>query len=224
MSKTINQYYEQNWEAKEGYQMVEKLALLGYEWLKPLKKGLVLDIGCGDGTNAKRIKKLGFDVFGVDISKQAVKKAQENGIKAKVVDLNTQKLPFEDNHFDVVWLTDVIEHVFWPDELLSEIYRVLKKGGYLYLTTPNVSWYIIRLRILLGDTLKDVHPEHIHWFNKKNLLETLANHKFTQVRYSSYLRFIPYPITNRIKTLEKINFVGKPNALFSYAFAILAKK
>ncbi len=224
MHRNVSEYYENNWQAEKGLHMVDKLAYLGYRWIKDLPKGNCLDIGCGDGTNAKKLKKSGFAVYGLDISKSAVKKAKIKNIKTKVIDLNLQKLPYKDNFFDLIWMTDVIEHVFWPDFLLSEINRVIKKGGYLYLTTPNVSWYIIRLRLLLGETLKDIHPEHIHWFNKRQLLELVSRYEFKTIKFFSYLRFVPFPITQKISFLEKINFVGKPSTLFSYSFAILTKK
>lgn len=114
--------------------------------------GILLDIGCGSGgitTVLKETMKPG-DAYGVDISPEAVALAREKGIKAYKVDVNKSRLPFKDNFFDVVFCGEVIEHLFDPDFLLDEVYRVLKLGGILILTTPNLGAWYNRGALLLG--------------------------------------------------------------------------
>jgi len=68
-----------------------------------------------------------------------------------MVDLNSEKaLPFSDGLFNSIFIGDVIEHVFSPDFLLSEIYRLLCPGAYAILTTPNLSSWRNRIAICLG--------------------------------------------------------------------------
>lgn len=95
----------------------------------------ILDIGCGIGNISYKIQNQGFDIKGIDFSKVAVEKARKK-IPAKCWDLD-EGIPFDDNLFDIVWAGDIIEHVFDPCGLLKEVNRVLKKGGHLFLTTPN---------------------------------------------------------------------------------------
>ena len=225
MNKFIVNYYENSWKDKQGLQMPRELAVLGYEWAKSIPKGAALDIGCGDGTNALQLQKLGFTVEGCEISETAVKKAMHNGIQAKVADLNNETLPFKPDTYSFIWFTDVIEHVFEPNMLLHNIYGLLKKNGYLYLTTPNVAWYGIRLEVgIMGKTLHDVHPGHIHWFNRKRLLQVLSDHGFEIIKFKAYRRIIPYPLISKVSILGRLNTVGKPDNLWSHSFAILAKK
>ena len=218
----ISLYYEKSWHQIEGFRMSKELANLGYSWVHEVGAKKCLDLGCGDGSNCISLKKIVSEVQGCDISPNAVIKASRKGIKAKVVDLNHKKLPYQKSSFDLIWLTDVIEHVFWPDSLLSNIHETLAQGGHLFLTTPNVSWFINRLQILRGKTLYDIHPQHVHWFNQKRLLEILSNHGLKIAKFSSYKRIVPYPLSLKFPSLDKLNFIGPPDNVFSHTYAVLS--
>lgn len=123
------------------------------EYSKKIKKEKkeirVLDIGCGSGLITKEIKRLGYSVKGLDFSSEAVNKASQNGIDAKVCNLD-EGIIEEDSQFDVVWAGDIIEHVFDPMGLLKEMNRVLKKGGVTIISIPNDVGLNNRLRMLFG--------------------------------------------------------------------------
>lgn len=104
------------------------------------KKSRTLDIGCGDAYLIAQIQHLCDEVFGLDSEPHAV--ALANQILAdwqycKVVVGSCYELPFEDRSFDVVLLTDVIEHLKQPSNCLAEIARVLTDSGHLIITTPK---------------------------------------------------------------------------------------
>ena len=108
-------------------------------------KGIkILDDGCGNGGLAIAFAEAGAEVFGVDIEKELIDIAQKHSAIYKVfpkfIFYNGKKLPFEDNFFDAVLSISVLEHVSNPVNYLSEISRVLKFGGYLYLAFPNRLW------------------------------------------------------------------------------------
>jgi ubiquinone/menaquinone biosynthesis C-methylase UbiE len=113
------------------------------------KRKRILDVGCGDGSFIRKFKDY-CEVFGVDISWNAVKKARDAGINAYRVDVSSEKLPFEDRHFDIVYMGDVIEHLVNPDFAIREVRRVLKPEGFLVLSTPNLACWYNRVFLLLG--------------------------------------------------------------------------
>ena len=92
----------------------------------------LLDIGCGNGDLTLELDAMGFDVHGIDMS-------EEHNLKDKFtkVDLQKDKYPFPDNHFDIVFSKSVIEHLREPDFLFDEAYRVLKPGGVFVCLTPS---------------------------------------------------------------------------------------
>lgn len=120
-------------------------------WLPNLgKKDKILDAGCGGGIFGRLLKKeLGAYVFGVDITKEALEFAKKRGLRVKKGNLE-EKIPFTDEFFDLIVCRQVIEHLFDPDKALDEFHRVLKKKGFLFMTTPNLAAWFNRILLLLG--------------------------------------------------------------------------
>lgn len=113
-------------------------------------KKKVLDIGCNDGYVGQKLIERGNEVYGIDISEENVLISRRRGIKSRNVDIENEKLPYRDESFDIVILADIIEHVFDTDMLLRKSARVLKKGGTLIITTPNIASLGRRMMLFLG--------------------------------------------------------------------------
>lgn len=139
-----------------------------------------LDIGCYDGKLSLYFSSIlnTKEVYGVDKSKKAVASAKEKGIKAYELDLDEENLPFEDNYFDTILCGEVIEHLFDPDHLLDETYRVLKDDGLCILTTLNLGWWLNRFALLFGFQPFGFEPSFKHEIGKlkKENLGIIANH------------------------------------------------
>lgn len=146
-------------------------------------KGLeVLDLGCGRGDLAKILKDLGAKVTGVDFDKQSLSQAKRYLTKAVWVDLNKLKLPFKTNRFDLIVSSEVVEHLLYPNQVLKEIYRVLKPKGNFIVTTPNLLYWGNRLKILNGDfRYQDsgiFDRTHVHFYTYPTLIEDLKQAGF----------------------------------------------
>ncbi len=111
------------------------------------KKGSkVLDLGCGDGRTGKKLLDQGFKVYACDMD---VKRFEfKVVIPFKAGNLN-DPLPYENNTFDYVVFMEVIEHLYNPQHVISEIMRVLRPGGRLILSTPNILNISSRFRFLI---------------------------------------------------------------------------
>ena len=148
------------------------------------EKGRALDIGCGTGVNANHLKKLGFKITGLDLSHLAIKKLIDNGHEGIVHDI-AKGIPFEENSFELVFASEVIEHLDDIVDFLTEIKRVLKPGGTLLLSTPNSVFWAYRILTLIGKSPSEFqHPGHLRFFSPKLLLSHLQESAFQKIQMS----------------------------------------
>jgi 2-polyprenyl-3-methyl-5-hydroxy-6-metoxy-1,4-benzoquinol methylase len=114
---------------------VERLETIA-DMFRRLRSGLqVLDVGCGEGSIGKLVEKLGHSVVSVEIPKAATV-AKRLGV-SEIVAGDAERLSFSSNNFDVVVASEVVEHLWDPNNLFDEAYRVLRANGYLLISTPE---------------------------------------------------------------------------------------
>ncbi|MFC9846435.1 class I SAM-dependent methyltransferase [Streptomyces sp. NPDC060223] len=112
----------------------------------------VLDVGCGDGSAAATAAPLlaGHRLVGVDWSQDALRRAHAHVPYAIRGELTDGGLPFATGAADAVLFSEVIEHLVDPDSALDELRRVLRPGGHLMLSTPNLAAWYNRALLLAG--------------------------------------------------------------------------
>jgi ubiquinone/menaquinone biosynthesis C-methylase UbiE len=99
--------------------------------------GVFLDYGCGEGSLLRRVAARCQECWGVDVDAERLQRAAEiPKVRVKTI-APDRALPFPDATFDSISITEVIEHVADERIVLAELTRVLKRGGYLLLTTPH---------------------------------------------------------------------------------------
>ena len=103
----------------------------------PAGGGALLDIGCGNGRFLMLAQEMGWNAEGIDFDSKAVETALERGLVVRQGGIEI--LSKEQEKYDVITLSHVIEHVPDPLNLLRSIYRLLKPGGSLWLETPNLA-------------------------------------------------------------------------------------
>jgi SAM-dependent methyltransferase len=152
----------------------------------------ILDVGCGDGYILHHLEKRDRRLCGVDVSRDGVAKAAARGFDARVVDLENEPLPFDSGSFDVVLCYDVLEHLFSPERVLSEIYRLVSPGGFALLGVPNTLNLFNRLAFLRGDYVDVTDTSH-------HAKELFSNHirLFSRGLFERFLRLEPFEIKER---------------------------
>lgn len=177
---------------------------------KYLKKqdNKILDIGCGTGGMFKVLSKYG-KIWGIDRSKDAVHYARLRNYSEEVVEADIDKLPFENNFFDVTVCFDVLYHKWVKDDVtaLKEMNRVLKSGGILVIREASYNW------------LRSQHDKLVwtnHRFNKKELVMKLEQAGF-KVEKKSYVLFFLFPLALVKRLSEKILPKKDPLNYFSYS-------
>ncbi|MFE0672411.1 class I SAM-dependent methyltransferase [Streptomyces sp. NPDC058867] len=159
----------------------------------------ILDIGCGDGTAAAVAAPLltGHRIIGVDWSQDALRRARARLPWCPVRgELTDGGLPFRSESADAVLFSEVVEHLVDPDAALDEIRRVLRPGGHLMLSTPNLAAWYNRGLLLAGVqpvfsevSLRAIHGRpgrevvgHLRLYTARALKEFVAASGFEVVR------------------------------------------
>ncbi len=141
----------------------------------------VLDVGCGDGSVAERLRDLGCEVVGLDISPEAVTAMGELGMEAHQIDLDVDKLDDvlgDGEEFDVIVCLDVLEHTRKPAEVLGALLERLVADGDVVISLPNVTHADVRLSLLAGEfRYRDeglLDATHLRFFDRSGVEELLA--------------------------------------------------
>ena len=156
-----------------------------------LNDKVILDVGSGSGFILKSIQSSSLNLHALDLSPKCVTYLNTQGIEAKQSDISFQKFPYCNNFFDYVIFTEVIEHLAFPDNALHEIFRVLKHGGKLVISTHNPFNLYMRLRYLGGtfptpelDVTKK--GQHIRLYNNNSLKHILKATGFESIINKSW--------------------------------------
>lgn len=195
-----------SWESKSPY--FEAI----FATFKNFQPKRVLDIGCAKGFLVSIFNAAGIEAYGVDVSSYAIENTPNN-IRNKLftLDIEKNRLPFENDYFDLVFGLEILEHLSRFDNLLQEVSRVLKKNGYVFFTTPTPnSW----------DAAHDLTHINIHprkfWvvlFETYGFLELEKTNynAFKKEFIKNYKHYIAYmPATRKIASLLlSLGWVGR---------------
>lgn len=167
----------------------------------------VLDVGCYPYHLGAALELMGCDVYGIASEHEPIKNS-----KIKICNIETDKFPFDDNFFDIVVCTEVLEHLpHSPALALREMRRVTAPRGILLLTTPNIARSINRAKLLAGISVSyplsqllendgkgsNLYHRHNREYTLKELT-TLLIHEHWNVETATH--FVSYtPFRRRVK-------------------------
>lgn len=189
----------------------------------------VCDIGCGKGIFTKACVEIFFNsqIVGMDIDIKKIKDAQSGIPSASLFIANGTNIPIKSASCDLVLCLEVIEHQKNAEYLLKEIYRILKPGGVLLVSTPNmhsltaltgkITYFLVRTKFLAFD------KTHINLYHPKKLLCELSTFQFNNFDLHGIWIFPigashPSVLRKLIKSTIILNFMSK-----SYRNSILVE-
>jgi SAM-dependent methyltransferase len=177
----VKDYYEELWQRLPDELAHPDFAVRRDFLLAEVSAGdRALDLGCGSGAFTALLSQRGARAIGVDIAESALARARHEHPAGdyRLASINGP-LPLADNSFELVWASEVIEHVADTAAWLSEVRRVLVPAGRLLLTTPNHG----RLRVALGGVERFSEPlgDHLHLYTARSLAVLLDQFHFAGV-------------------------------------------
>ena len=161
-------------QGESSWEKLKNIVLLGRHrereeyrlmFLSGERPGRLLDVGCGDGRFLSLFSDLGWEVIGIEPDAQAAIVAKERGLQ--IIVGKVEEIDLTPNSFDAITLSHVIEHVHNPIGLLRRCFNLLKLGGKLAITTPNIK--SLGHRLFKESWLGLDPPRHFYLFSPRSL-------------------------------------------------------
>ncbi len=187
----IAAYYAKYWVNEKnivnGPRKVKRLGRI----LRPVlgrvgSSGRFLDIGCNTGFACEAARELGFEATGIDVSADAVAKAQEMYPKCRFQTADLQTFAAGGEVFDAVLCREVVEHLSEAHSFYEALGRVVRVGGVLHLTTPDAGHFRVPKDFVSWKEV--IPPEHICFYDRKTLGRMLGQYGFEIVNTQLLLK------------------------------------
>jgi len=142
-------------------------------------KGRILDVGCGEGEVLKEMGRRGYEMVGVEFKKEVAERGRKNALNVLYGTLESVDLP--KNHFDVIIMNHLIEHLDNPHQTLQKAFELLRPGGLLVGETPSLETVEYRI---FGKRWGGFHfPRHLQIYTESTLRDTLSRNGFKDIRF-----------------------------------------
>jgi 2-polyprenyl-6-hydroxyphenyl methylase/3-demethylubiquinone-9 3-methyltransferase len=133
--------------------------------IKPYENPKILDIGCGGGILTEKLAECGYDICGVDPSKESIEQAILHSKFSNASYINTE-IEQIDSKFDIILIMEVLEHVDDIESFLYTAIKLLHSGGMLFFSTINKTIKSFALAILMAEYVLRMLPRKTHDWNK----------------------------------------------------------
>lgn len=148
------------------------------ESFEPYRKtNRILDVGCGIGYFLEVAKRKGWEVYGTEFTSEDVEICEAKGIQMHKGILDPDNY---NEQFDVITSFEVLEHINNPQEEISNFKKILRKGGLVYLTTPNFN-SLLRYRPKSKYSVI-TYPEHLSYYTPKTIRSLFKIHQPRKIR------------------------------------------
>jgi 2-polyprenyl-3-methyl-5-hydroxy-6-metoxy-1,4-benzoquinol methylase len=164
----------------------------------------ILDVGCGTGNFVSYFTRKGYDITGIDLSSEAISQARKGCPGCSFICHDIMETPFPQKA-DLVYSTQVIEHIFDVDRFLSHLKSSLNRGGLLIITTPNILAPRIRLGMLVGKDVPFRDLSHIRFFSPSHLKKVMRKNGFRIVSVSGTgrLAFLSADLSGNLRVIAR---------------------
>ena len=173
----------------------------------------ILDVGAGEGALTQKLHAMGYDMQACDFSPEAFKFSE---LRCEGVDI-TGPFPYADGSFDLVIAVEVTEHILDHENFFSEINRILKPGGKLYISTPNILSMKSRFRFLFQGFPYGFKPLEMKKYDGMQHVASLSLDQYNYLAIKHGFREAEVGIDRLQSTSRWLRFLLLPAMLISRA-------
>lgn len=175
------------------------------------KETKILDVGAGHGAFTKRLYDMGYDVAACDLFPEEFYYKE---VECKKVDI-TQEFPYEDNSFEMAIAIEVSEHINDHENFFGEMSRILKPGGTLYLSTPNILSLKSRFRFLFSGFFYSFKPLELTNYNGLQHVAARTIDQYNYIAIKQGFQQADYDIDREQSTSRWLRFFMAPFLWFA---------
>jgi SAM-dependent methyltransferase len=164
--------------------------------IDPPNRCRILDIGSGTGQNIETLQRDG-EVCGLESSSEAIRFLRKRGVRNVICSDANEPLPFRDGVFSAVTCLDVLEHLDRDEYLLTEMHRVCKPGGYIFITVPAFRMFW---------SPHDIALHHKRRYSKEAMLLRIKNVgcRVVKATYYNLTLSIPIWLVRKLKSMASL--------------------
>jgi methionine biosynthesis protein MetW len=190
----IKKYFDLNYGREIVFNWIENYIRYHEKNKREIK---ILDIGCGWGQDLTPLLEISKNVelYGIEINDEKIAACQQKNITIYKTNCEKEKIPVNDNFFDIIIINQVLEHTKEIFFICSEISRVLKKQGILIIGVPNLASFHNRILLFFGyqPTCIELIGPHVRGFTVPSLKKFISRENYFFVKEIKGANFYPAP-------------------------------
>ena len=207
------------WDKDAEFKPLHNINPVRLQWvdtLAPLQGKKVLDVGCGGGLLSDAMAKLGASVLGIDLSKQALQTARQHAQEEQTPQIDYRQITVEelaqeqpeqyDVQYDIVTCMEMLEHVPDPQSAVTAIGKLVRPGGWVFLSSINRSIKAFMLMNVGAEYIAKLVPRGTHDYKKyirPSELAQMANHAGLTLTEQTGVHY--NPLTHQCKLIRDVS-------------------
>ena len=186
----LAEFYREYYKTRQYRQKLDSKVRRARRRIRRIKRGVggsrFIDVGCNVGFAVEAARQCGFQARGIDIDAVAIGEARTLFPDCQFEHSSVEALASSGRQYDVVYCSEVIEHLPNFAVFLQAIRKLVTEDGLVFITTPDLGHRSVRRDPYAGDFIRP--PEHLLYFTRKSIERVMRRQGFTRVRFQRSLK------------------------------------
>ncbi len=189
-TEELAEFYRDYYKTRQYRQKIDSKVRRARRRIRRVKKGMVgsrfIDVGCNVGFAVEAARQCGLQALGIDIDAVAIGEARTLFPDCRFEHSSAEAIASADQRFDVVYCSEVIEHLPNVVSFLQAIQKLVTEDGLVFITTPDLGHRSVRSNPYAGEFIRP--PEHLLYFTRRSIERVMRRHGFSYIRFQRSLK------------------------------------